>query len=76
MFFNPLDRHHIVSCRGRVRREDTDIHESFTAEQLDALAPLERGDTTEMGELSIPGSDTIDRLQKRIEAAKRLKYGC
>lgn len=66
---------HIVPCRGRAGRPDTDYFESFTEKELDLLAPLAPGDSQEMAQYSAPNPETITRLEQRIEAARRLKYG-
>jgi hypothetical protein len=54
---------------------DTNVFTDFSAEQLDAIAPLEKGDSHEMGEFSCPSTEAIERMDERIKAAKRLKYG-
>jgi len=65
----------VVPDRGRAGQFESNVCESFTAEQLDALAPLEPDDAREMGAYTTPRSETISRVQKRIQAARRLKYG-
>jgi hypothetical protein len=64
----------IIPHRGRGLR-DTNVSTEFTAKELDSVAPLQRGDAKEMGEFSCPGPETIERMNERIKAAKRLKYG-
>jgi hypothetical protein len=65
----------IVPCRGRAGKYDTHQLASFTETELDQLAPLDSRDPKEMGEFCIPSSETIARVQRRIQAARRLKYG-
>ena len=65
----------IVPCRGREGLRDTTVQESFTGKELDLLAPLAPKDSKEMGEFGTPDPETIERLKKRILAARRLKYG-
>ena len=65
----------VVPCRGRDGGAPTIVCESFNTKQLDALAPLAPIDQKALGERFVPEKETIDRLEKRIEAARRLKYG-
>ena len=65
----------VVPCRGREARLDTDRDNDFTARELDELAPLAPGDAKDLGEHSTPSSETLARVEKRIKAARRLKYG-
>ena len=68
-----------IPCRGRISLADSMIEESFTARELDALAPLSaddleclRGDRYERYETR---PETIGRMKARIMAARRIKYG-
>ena len=74
-----LIRADIVPCRGRTARADTMVQESFTAKELDALAPLIAGDCECLRENRYeryePRPETIERIEKRIQAARRIKYG-
>lgn len=65
----------LVPCRGREDRLATNPCDTFSTRQLDELAPLEPHDASELGDYCTPSSETITRVQKRIEAARRLKYG-
>jgi len=68
-------RENIVPCRGREMLHVTDVSGAFTAQDLDAIAPLAPEDSRDVGEDRIPSSATIERLEARIAAARRLKHG-
>ena len=74
-----LARLDIVPCRGRDSLADTMVRESFTAKELDALAPLTKGDIEclkgDRYARYVPRPETIERLESRILAARRIKYG-
>lgn len=59
------------------RRElpDSNVFTNLTAEELDAIAPLQQGDAKEMGEFCCPLPEVIERMDKRIKTAKEIKYG-
>lgn len=63
----------IIPLRGK-QLPDTNVT-YLTKSELDAIAPLHDGDAQEMGEFNFPNSDVISRMDARIRAAKRLKYG-
>ena len=65
----------MVLCRGRVSREEITTKTSFTAKQLDALAPLSSDDCECLRAFYTPRCETIERLNKRILAAREIKYG-
>lgn len=67
----------IVPCRGREGKLETDVCEPFTAKDLDQIAPLAPGDAKDLADnyYSLPSCETMARLAKRIQAARRLKYG-
>ena len=65
---------YIIPHRSRTL-PDTNVSAEFSAKELDAMAPLQQGDANEMGEYSFPSHEVIERMDRRIEAAKRLKYG-
>lgn len=66
---------HIVPCRGREGKLETDVCESFTAEELDAIAPLRAEDVRGLADYSLLSDETVARMASRIQAARRLKYG-
>lgn len=65
----------VIPLRGRLKREETNVCESFTERALDLIAPLEPEDSRDLGEDRCPGVETLVRIGKRIQAARRLKYG-
>jgi hypothetical protein len=64
----------IIPRRGK-KLPDTNVFTEFTAKELDAIAPLQQGDEKGMGEFDCPTTEMIERMDERIQAAKRLKYG-
>ena len=48
---------------------------AFTMKQLDALAPLSEDDCECLRAFYTPRCETIERLNKRILAAREIKYG-
>ena len=56
-------------------RPDTNVFTEFTAAELDAVAPLRQGDEKWLGEFCYTTPELIERMDERIKAAKRLKYG-
>lgn len=54
---------------------DSHVGEEFTAKELDAIAPLAPGDAQWFGEFCRPPIETVERMDRRIKAAKKLKYG-
>ncbi|MGH9931004.1 MAG: hypothetical protein ACREA9_17490 [Pyrinomonadaceae bacterium] len=66
-----------IPCRGRIALPETIRLESFTAKELDEVAPLSQHDRECLGEAYWyePRPETIGRVEKRIQVAKGLKYG-
>ena len=60
----------MIPCRG-----PTDRGGAFTVKQLDALAPLSEDDCECLRAFYTPRCETIERLNKRILAAREIKYG-
>lgn len=75
MIYDLILRDQMVPYRGNAPREATRTEETFSVRRLDEIAPLAPGDEKWMGENVIPSAETIERVQARIEAARRLKYG-
>ena len=75
MIYDLMLRDSIVPYRGDFRGMDTRTEKTFSVRKLDEIAPLVAGDEKWMGENCIPSAETIERVQARIEAARRLKYG-
>ena len=68
-----------IPCRGRLTLAETCVRESFTAKELDSLAPLTKGDIEclkgDRYARYVPRPETIERVERRILAARRIKYG-
>ena len=68
-----------IPWRGRLSGKDTDHTGSFGAKELDASAPLTPGDCeclrSSRWDERDPRPETIERLEERILAARRIKYG-
>ena len=69
---------HITPDRGRQKGTDTDVGVgSFTLSQLDELEPLPKSAWLQLSNYRgvVPSSKTEHLMQRRIDAAKILKYG-
>ena len=65
----------VVPCRGRYALPERDVQTAFSARELDDLEPLDQRDIAELAERSRPRDETISCVERRILAARRLKYG-
>lgn len=61
-------------CRGRLTQPETAPSTSFTRKQLDSAAPLTKNDMWRLAH-NKPNTFTKMAVQRRIEEARRLKYG-
>jgi len=75
MIYDSILRDRVIPLRGDFPLGDTSVRESFTKRALDAIAPLAPGDERWLGENCYPSVETLERVEKRIEAARKLKYG-
>ena len=76
MIYDLMLRDTVVPYRGDYPRADTrGDRASFTKSDLDKIAPLAPGDERWLGENCFPSCETMERVEARIEAARRLKYG-
>lgn len=64
----------VSQCRGRPGLRETLSKESFTAEQLDAAAPLTKKDLLSL-QTGNPSARAKEKYRRRLETARRLKYG-
>ena len=65
----------VVPCRGRCALPERDVRATFSASELDDLAPIDQRDIAELAERSCPRDETASNVERRILAARRLKYG-
>jgi len=65
----------IVPFRGREGQLETNVCLTFTADELDAIAPLKPEDVRGLSDYSLLSDETMTRMAARILAARRLKYG-
>jgi len=76
MIYDLMLRDTVVPLRGDFPRADTrGDRASFSKSDLDKIAPLAPGDERWLGENCFPSCETMERVEARIEAARRLKYG-
>lgn len=65
----------VIPWRDREARDNSCVRSAFTMRELDAIAPLEPQDQNDLIVYAMPLPGTRNRMQARIEAARKLKYG-